>query len=365
MARLVRNFATEGRFMQNATVVLQQQSTLRSVWVSGQRSLWRNKVSQSIDGRDPTYSNPDGQVLDGDDVRTLGGDSTSVLDNRLDDAPGWTTLELLGGDTGAGCSDNFVTGNLIEAYSSTHLATTVADQVTPWTDGMSVHCQGTTVNMNQIVDASDVPLILFNTVASPWSAAPRQHSQLSSNVIVSAGNSAYAALATDPGVNPGGKGDPDGGPGSQDFTGSVIGGLAPVPLGSNPTAPGQGNLLWNGPRTHFNVVVSDGTIAFFGPSRAYLGHGAAFIGNTTGLNSANAAAGIVVSGMMDTRIQGNSFDVSLIPLEPGSNSIWRCENAQHQVEWDFPARASGDVQGNPVAVAIPPPSRASCIVPGT
>ncbi|MHB8467208.1 MAG: hypothetical protein ACYDH6_13255 [Acidimicrobiales bacterium] len=362
MARLVRAWGTNPRGVENATVVLQGSSTLRSVWVSGQRALWRNAVSQSVDGKEPTFPNTYGQVLYGEDVRTLGGFSTSVLDSRLDDSPGWSTIEVLGADAGHGCVDNTVAGNLIEAYSSVHIAAMGKDQVTPWTDGISVHCQASLVTMNQIVDASDVPLIVFEFGFNPNAAVPAQRSQLSSNVIVSAGNSAYTALAADPGYKPSG-GDPDFSDGSQDFTGTIVGGTGRVPGGSDPTIPGQGNLLWSGSRTHFNAVISDGTTDFFGPNVALVGKGAKFLNNTTGIQRAYAAAGIVVSGMMDTTVDGNSLNITLIPGSP--TSIWRCSGAEHEVEWYYPQRASGSVQGHPVATQIPPASPLGCIVSGT
>ena len=363
MARLVRAWGSNPRGIENATVVLQGSATLRSVWVSGQRALWRNSLTQSVDGQPPLLPNTYGQVLYAEDVRTLGGFSTSVIDDRLDDSPGWSTLEVLGADAGHGCVDNTVQGNLIEAYSSVHVASIRPDQVTPWTDGISVHCQSSIVTMNQIVDASDVPLILFQYGYNPQYAVPSQVSKLSSNVIVSAGNSAYSALVADPGYNPRGEGDVDGSEGSQDFTGSIIGGSGRVPGGLDPTQPDQGNLLWNGSRTHFNAVISDGTVDFFGPKVAYAGRGATFLNNTTGVQRAYAAAGIVVSGMMSTTVQGNSLNLTLIP---GSASyLWRCTGAEHEVEWYFPQRASGSVQGHPIAAEIPPASPMGCIVSGT
>ena len=361
MARLVRDWNTNPRTVENSTVVLQGGAELRSVWVSGQRALWRNTVTESLDNKTPKYLNVHGQVFNADDVRTIGGFSTAVVNDRLDDSPGWTTLELYGAESGHGCVDNLVVGNLIEAYSSVHIAQTGPDEITPWTDGISDHCQSSIVTMNQIVDASDVPLILFESDSDPFHGVPAQTSQASSNVIVSAGNSAYSALVADPGYNATGPGDTDGTDGSQDFTGSIIGGRGRVPAGSNPTQPGQGNVLWTASRTHFNAVISDGTIDFFGKKIAYVGRGATFLNNTTGIQQANAAAGIVVSGMMDTTVRGNTLRMNLIPGNASPATIWKCIGAEHESEWYFPQRASGDVQDNPWAVETP----TSCIVPGT
>ena len=360
MARLVRDFASNPPGMQNSTVVLQGGAILQSVWVSGQRARWRNAVPQTADGQGPAIPNAWGQVLGGSDVQLIGGIGTSVLNSRIDDSPGWSTVELLGADGGNFCLGNVVQGNLIEAYSSVHEAAPTQHDVVPWTDGISDHCQSSTITMNQVIDATDIPIVMFQSANQLLN--PAQSSQISSNVLVSAGNSAYSALGADPGWNPVGPGDAPGGPGTRDFTGGVIGGTSPVPVGGQPTAPGQGNLLWTGPRTHFNAVISDGTTDFYG-FMAYDGHGAQVLDNTTGSGQANAAAGIVVSGMMNTVVKGNSLAVALV--RTGPNHIWRCSGAQHLVEWFFPQRASGDVQGNPIAVQIPPPNSPGCIVAGT
>ncbi|MHB8465979.1 MAG: hypothetical protein ACYDH6_22925 [Acidimicrobiales bacterium] len=360
MARLTRDFGTSPG-LQHATVVLDGGATLQSVWVSGQRAIWRNAVSQSAEGYSTTRLSSWGQIRDGSDVQVLSGVGTSVLDDRIDDSPGSSSVELLGAESGNLCLDNVVQGNLVEAYSSVHEAAPAQDDVVPWTDGISDHCQSSRVALNQIIDATDVPIILFESPMTDGMNPP-QASEVSANVIVSAGNSAYSALAADPGWNPVGAGDPAEGPGSRDFTGAVIGGSVPVPTGGQPTAPGQGNLMWTGPRTHFNAAISDGTTDFYGPM-AYDGRGAQVLNNTTGSGWANAAAGIVVSGMMKTRVKGNTLAVTLVQTSP--DHIWRCSGAEHAVEWFYPQRASGDVQGHPVAVQIPPPRSPGCIVAGT
>ena len=345
MARLVRGFARNPQGVQNSTVVLDGGATLQSVWVSGQRALWRNTVAQSLDGQGTKRLNSWGQILGGSDVQVLGGVGTSVLDDRIDDSPGWSSVEMLGVDGGNFCLNNVVQGNLVEAYSSVHLAAPAQNEVVPWTDGISDHCQSSSVALNQVVDATDIPIVLFQSDVNQLLNSP-QSSQVSSNVIVSAGNSAYSALATDPGWNPVGAGDLPGGGGTRDFTGAVIG----------------GNLMWTGPRTHFNAVISDGTTDFYG-HMAYDGRGAQILNNTTGSGLANAAAGIVVSGMMKTVVKGNNLALAFV--RTGPEHIWRCSGAEHAVEWFYPQRASGDVQGNPAAVQIPPPSSPPCIVAGT
>jgi hypothetical protein len=57
---------------------------------------------------------------------------------------------------------------------------------------VSVSCEGATVTGNQIVDTSDVAIVLYRTTQSP------QHSVVRGNYVLSAGNSMYGGLALEP-----------------------------------------------------------------------------------------------------------------------------------------------------------------------
>jgi hypothetical protein len=250
-ARLVRtsNF-------NEAAVRLSAGAKLKHVWVDGQRGTPLNANLTSIN------------------VQMRGGAGTAVLNSRIDNTAGWSSLTALGSTEGFPCSSNVISGNLITVYSSDHYLL-VSPTHGAFADGIGISCESTTVENNQIVDASDVAIVLFR-------AAPAiQRSQIRNNYILNAGNSAFGALVADP-LNET--------PGAQkDFTGAVI----------------TDNTFWTG-RAHYDVGLGVGTRAWFG-SNAAIGTGAHFTNNSTGTQYVNVNSGIVVGGMLNTFVQGNNL----------------------------------------------------------
>lgn len=245
MGRLVRNSGFNAEM-----VKLNSGSRLRHVWTDGTRNLPSNFVSDAIN------------------VRLYGGSGTTVENSRLDNSRGWTTLQAVGWDHV--CSSNTLRNNLVTAYSSSHLNG-------QWTDGLSVACENALVEYNEIVDATDVPIVLFR------SEMGTQVSQVRYNTMISAGNSAYGGLVVDPLT----------GGGQYDFTGSSV----------------HNNTMWTGSRVHWDIGISVGTRAWFGTSSS-CGTGTSVTNNTTGTIRSRVDLGIAVSCMLNTTVQGNTLTVT-------------------------------------------------------
>lgn len=259
MARLVRN-SNFG----DAAVKLLPGAKLKHVWVDGQRGNASNFNVPSIN------------------VQMRGGTGTTVTNSRIDNTAGWSSLTALGTTEGFPCSSNLISGNLVTAYSSDHyLVVDRGNNVFEggFADGIGVSCESTTVEYNEVVDASDVALIVFR-------AAPAiQRSQVRNNQVLNAGNSAFGALVADP-LNET--------PGVQkDFTGTVFG----------------NNTFWTG-RAHYDVGLGVGTRAWFG-SNAAIGVGAHFTDNKTGSQFINVNNGIIVGGMLNTFVSNNNLTTHL------------------------------------------------------
>jgi hypothetical protein len=269
------------------------------VWVDGQRD----------------QSSPD--QFANFDVVMVGGTGTVVADDRIGNTDGASTLEDLGGSMTArpapACADNLIAGNLIEAYSSAHVAFgTVYPYDHPQADGIGDYCEGARIVDNDLVDISDTAIVLFDGAPLVPTAHP-QTSVVEHNTIVSAGNSMSFAISTDPGYSldfalvPGG--DP---PGKttrsfRDRTGRAL---------------IEDNTIWTGPRTHVDVVLNEGTHDLFGstihpncllPDTADLAAcgggrnalGALWKDNTSGGIGVSAEMGIYVGGTVGSVFEGN------------------------------------------------------------
>ncbi|HET9767434.1 MAG TPA: DUF4214 domain-containing protein [Thermoanaerobaculia bacterium] len=254
MGRLVRNSA-----FTTPAVQLNNGAKLKSVWVDGQRNIV-------------------GRVGDGMNVQLLGGTNTEVSSSVLSNTAGWTTMHTMGSNLGIACTSNKILNNLITVYSSAHTGTVINGQY-PWSDGLSISCENATVDNNEVVDATDVGIIIFR--ADP----AVQKSVAKNNRVLASGNSAFAALAYD----------------GQDF--------APA----NPSFSGasfNNNTLWTSPTAHFDLGISVGTRAWFG--NATSATGGAVTANTTGSQTARVDTGIAVAGMLNANVQSNTLTVTLV-----------------------------------------------------
>jgi hypothetical protein len=137
------------------------------------------------------------------------------------------------------------------------------------------------------VDSSDVGIVVYRN--TPDSA---QHSVVTGNAVLSAGNSMYGGLGFDPLYRPKTQAAQ-----AFSFAGASI----------------DHNTLWSGPDTHFDIGVTDGSRAWFAPTyTADSGTGASVTGNTTGSLRARVQIGVGVNGMLDTTVSGNTMTFSHI-----------------------------------------------------
>ena len=257
MARLVRGSAFPAAMVQiNPDGDPAPSASLRSLWIDGERTAASRFVAPAID------------------VEIFGGEGVTVTSSVLSGSRGWSTLHSYGALDGRSCRSNTITGNLVTAYASVH-----ANR--EWTDGLSIGCERSRVEDNEIIDPTDVGIVVFTAYPA------RQRSQIIGNEILSAGNSAFAALGFDP-LQGRSAGAPD-------FTGADI----------------AYNTFWSGPNTHFVIGLAVGSRPWY--AQGSLGFGAEAVGNTTAGIRTLFGAGIVVSGMRSATVQSNVLLASPIP----------------------------------------------------
>jgi hypothetical protein len=247
MARLVRNF-----HFNDAMVRLLPNSKLKSVWIDGQRNML-------------------GFSFEDVDVQVWGGTGTEVSSCRIGNTSGGTILKTLGTGDGHPCGSNTIINNLIDGYTSDHYNAL-------WSDGLTISCENTLVENNEIVDATDVAIVIFGSVLTP------QRSIAQNNRILNVGNSAYGGLVYDSWKNDAAQ---------VDFSASAM----------------NNNLLWSGPSVHFDIALAMGSRPWDGDStnRAF---GAKMLNNTSGISKINVDTGISVSGMTNTTVTGNTLDMT-------------------------------------------------------
>lgn len=257
MARLVRAAPFAGPMVQiNPQGDLTATGGLNSIWVDGQRQLGAPFVPGAINI----------EIYGGSDIRV----ESSFIANTL----GWSSLHTYGALDGRPCAGNTITGNLITVYPSMH-----ANQ--EWADGLSIGCENSLVENNQIIDPTDAGIVVFTAYPAT------QRTLVTTNTVISAGNSAFGAMGFDP-LQGRSAGAPD-------FTGASI----------------SDNSFWSGPNTHIIIGLAVGSRPWYG--QGSIGYGAKATGNTTAGIQTRMGAGIVVSGMQNAAVQGNVFTEIQIP----------------------------------------------------
>ena len=244
-------------------------ASLKNVWIDGERRLASTYVQTAVN------------------VEIPGGSNMTVSSNFISNSLGWTNIHGLGPLSNVQCNGYTISNNVITAYPAEH-----AGVVSAYTDGISVGCQNATIESNQIVDPTDVGIVLFNSYPNV------QQSSVSSNTIVSAGHSAFAALAFD----------------------TYYVSSPPAPSPSFSGASFTNNTLWSSPNSHFIIGMAIGSLAWWGdresqqpPIYADIGAGGTATGNTTSGITTNFAEGITVSGMLSATVQSNNFTGAPIP----------------------------------------------------
>lgn len=234
-------------------IYMRSNSKVKNVWISGQRNVL-------------------GYDLEATNIKIPGGSGTEVSSNRIENSAGGTNLIAYGSAEGVPCGGTTIRSNVVSAYASSHYNNL-------WSDGLTVACESSLIEDNEILDATDVAIVLFRSYPAI------QHSKARSNRILNGGNSSYGGLVFD-----GWKGTYD-----ADFTGAEF----------------SDNLIWSGPYAHYDIALSLGTRAWFGNETA-MGHGGAMINNTSGISKINVDLGIAVSGMLDGYAQGNTLDMTSV-----------------------------------------------------
>jgi len=305
MARLVRTAVN-----QQPVVALGPGAVLANVWVDGQRS------NQSI-----------GQDHDSIDVEVLGGTGTTVREDRITNTAGWSNLVADEQAAGAPpCNDVAIEDNLIDGYATKfhwHETTgvvdgrvdtgTVAGQIHNFqsgqqsvsstfgfADGISNQCWDSHIAGNQLVDITDVSVVLFGSERPDQAAdVPHQHSVVERNTIFNAGNSGWAAMTIDPLYQIGtAKYDNFGGTAMRD------------------------NLIWTRPNGLLLLIAGVGTKPWFGGNTAY-GYGPVlFEGNTSGNVHVNTQMAIAVTRMSGAVVQGNTLLADLAMADLCPNGIY-------------------------------------------
>ena len=291
MGRLVRGGAPPDE-TESSVVDLGPGATLSHVWVSGGRAWLGQPVRAAVTVR-------------------IRGDRGTVESSKLTDPLGGSSVFVSSARYGGDCRTATVRGNLVTAYGSDH-------QGEAWSDGISVACARTLVRDNEIVDATDVGIVLYRVDGGT------QASVVEHNRLVAAGRSAFAALAADPLMHGGGA--------QFSFRGAVV----------------RDNELWTGSRTHFDIGLAVGTHAWFGDT-SDKGVGASFTGNTTGSLAIRTTNTFAVDGMLDATVRGNALHA--LPMEPTACPVG--PSVARSDGW-----ASGTIQGpakdQSVAGCIPP-----------
>lgn len=254
--RLVRSAAFDGPLVR-----LERGARLRNVWVDGQRGNFRNYLLTAIN------------------VQMLGGNGTTVAGSKLSNSMGWTNLQAFGSAEGSPCAGATIRDNVVTAYSSEHFP---YDGQGRWTDGISVGCEHAVVERNDIIDATDVGIVLFRATPAV------QRSVVRENRVLSAGNSAYGAIGVD-GLYDKGV--------THDFTGASV----------------AANAFWTSPDTHFDIGLAVGSRAWFG-TRSDPGTGVTVRDNTTNGLTAVVGTGITVTGMHKATVQGNDLRLLVRPI---------------------------------------------------
>lgn len=253
-----RQYAKLGRLVRvahfpEAAVALQPGARLEHVWVDGGRA--------QIGYQRASFS-----------VLMLGGANSAVISNRIGNSAGGSNLLALGSNEGHPCTNQVIRFNLVTAYSSRHTDLT-------FSDGIGASCEDALIENNEVVDATDVALILFRATPATQASVVRN------NQVLAAGNSAWGGLVVDGLLDVGTL---------HDFSGASF----------------ENNLVWSG-NGHYEIGLSAGTRAWFG-ARSDAGRGARFINNSTGSERMRANTGIVVSGMFDATVTGNRLRTVLV-----------------------------------------------------
>ncbi|MCF6204718.1 MAG: DUF4214 domain-containing protein [Methylococcaceae bacterium] len=251
MARIVRD---SGEFEGKGFELIQMYGSakVKNIWIDGRRSAF-------------------GFSSDNINVRAYGGNGSFFSENKVSDTAGWTSFQIWGTAEGFSCSSSTINSNMITLYGSSHYNQ-------EWADGLSIGCENAIVENNDILDATDVAIVVYR------SGNATQNSKVKYNRVLNAGHSAYGGLGVDPLFD-------QSGDGNYNFTGTQV----------------FNNTVWSSSAVHIDIVLAIGTKPWFGDN-ADSGFGAKVYKNTSGLSTVNSNNGIVVSGIHSAYVQSNNLN---------------------------------------------------------
>ena len=320
MARLYRKNQTD-----DYLVVMEPGSILQNIFIDGQRGT----LHIGSTGFDSTKTKGDNNLL-------LNGGASIVEYNRISNSWGLSTV-LVGGeswfyhshynyysvpnfyDSTRACTGTNIQGNLITAYASEHRKYMGIDL---WIDGISNHCEDAAITANEIIDATDVALISFvGHPAGDEFTEKSQKSRIMNNIIFNSGNSAYAALGTQQSHQE------NASPPDKDGQIVTLFGLLEIgiyrPINYNFRGHDvSNNLVWTSPGAHYDYGLLIGTDSWFSnSSKADMdnGYGGSYNNNTSGTQFINTVGGIIINGIVDTEVLGNTFNSVL-------GESWACKD---------------------------------------
>jgi len=247
-----------------------QGGILQNVWVDGERGAY-------------------GYQQNGLDISMYGGNNAYIANNYIVNPTGNGAVAFYGSFEQAPCSAGTIYQNFIGVYASHHQylgnpSGNYGPNDTTYADGMRVSCENAQIVANSVVDASDAAIEVGRSCPAVNKVI------VYDNTILAAGNSAEAAIGTDPLGTTSGDVCANGNP-MVDFTGSAV----------------EYNYIWTGPTAHFVVGLAVGSRGWFPNGNS--GTGANYQYNDTysqyGL-SANEMTGILASGMVNITIQNNT-----------------------------------------------------------
>ncbi|WNG62077.1 DUF4214 domain-containing protein [Archangium gephyra] len=284
-ARLVRNASPQG-----ILVVMHAGATIRNIWVSGQRHLYKNFLLRMPEPQDNVFPN----------INYVGGDDGVIQGVRSDAPLSATHIATFPVPTPAVPTSpaDFLGSVLIDSNLTTGYVHSHYPDGSPvaWADGISNHITDATITNNHIVDPTDVGIVIFGHDGST------QSSTASNNLIVHAGHSAYGSLGLDA--------------------------IQCLQSRSACRFSGTGytnNTIFAGPLQHSDIVLFNGTGAWVPPTctgtnEQRCATGGQMSNNTTILGDSNQAimaqVGIYVDGMLGAVTSGNTLNV--IPISPST-----------------------------------------------
>lgn len=307
MARIIRasNYVQSPANQRRGQIAVSGGASLNSVWIDGNVTNLRG-----FNGGCPTDA---GGLRECTNVVVYGDDQgigyeTVIRSNRVSDTNGWSNLLVYGnanvsadsGPEACGSTDRPVTvdGNLLTLYGTSHYD--LGFPGGPWSDGISSECNTSVIINNQVVDATDYGIILFG----PFPDQPGnkvQRSIVQNNTVINSGNAAFASIGIDTRI-PIDR--------NQAFQYGCSAGRLRTEVGAN----FSNNLIWTSASSFVDIGVALGAWPL---APSLTGRGLTLQNNTSGSGSINASNGIVIYGMCDVFVDGNSFNFQLADHHAG------------------------------------------------